>query len=156
GERDYNAAFGAVWGAMGADERFAWVGGERWRLAGTVPRLTHKIREILELPYLPYFVNEDGEPVDVELSEDGFEEDLTESFKESRLWIAGQPVPEGTGPEEAPAEVAVPLRYERRLAGTHPVCRDLRALFRAHPGVSEITLLTGGKSFTGWVNNANN
>jgi len=156
GERDYNAAFGAMWGAMGADERFAWVGGERWRLAGTVPRLTHKIPEILELPYLPYFVNEDGEPVDVELSEDGFEGDLIESVKDPRVMIAGQPVPEGTVPEEAPAKVSVPIRYEHRLAGTLPVYGDLRALFPMQPDVIEITLITGGKSFTGWLNNANN
>ncbi|MDH7571843.1 MAG: hypothetical protein QHJ73_19860, partial [Armatimonadota bacterium] len=43
GERDYQAAFGSLWGAMGADERFAWVGGERWRLAGTLPRTFTKI-----------------------------------------------------------------------------------------------------------------
>ena len=111
---------------MGADERFAWVGGERWRLAGTVPRLTHKIPEILELPYLPYFVNEDGEPVDVELSEDGFEGDLIESVKDPRVMIAGQPVPEGTVPEEAPAKVSVPIamRHACRYA---PAWRSARS-----------------------------
>ncbi len=153
GERDYNAAFGSVWGAMGADERFAWVGGERWRLAGTVPRLLNKVPELLDLPYLPYFVNEDGEPLDVELAEEGFEGDLLEWVKDPRVMIAGQPIPEGSVPEEAPPKVTPAIRYELRLAGALPIYGDLRAFFPTQPEVVEITLLHAGKSFTAWLNN---
>ncbi|MBI3946652.1 MAG: hypothetical protein HY321_12085 [Armatimonadetes bacterium] len=156
GERDYNAAFGNVWGAMGADERFAWVGGERWRLAGTVPRGVSRVPELLDLPYLPYFVNEDGEAMDVELAEEGFEGDLVEWVKDPRVMIAGQPIPEGTVPSEPPARVAAPVRYEHRLAGTLPVYGDLRALIPGQPDVVELTFYHNARSFTGWLSNTTN
>ncbi len=155
GDRDYNAAFGSIWGAMGADERFAWVGGERWRMAGTVPRTLHKIPDILELPYLPYFVDEDNQPIDVELEEDGFEGDLAEAVKDPRVMIAAQPVPEGSVPAEAPAKVRAVVRYEHRLAGTLPIYGDLRAFFPTEPDTIELTFFQGSRSSTAWLYNTN-
>ncbi|MDH7571188.1 MAG: hypothetical protein QHJ73_16550, partial [Armatimonadota bacterium] len=96
---------------------------------------------------------EDGIPVDVELSEDGLEADLLEWVKDPRVMIAGQPVPEGTVPEEPPARVAVTVRYEHRLAGTLGVYGDLRAIFPTDPEIIEVNLHYAGKTYTGWVNN---
>ncbi|HEX2998876.1 MAG TPA: hypothetical protein VHR86_01360, partial [Armatimonadota bacterium] len=155
-EPDYNQAFGNVWGAIGADERFAWVGGERWRLASTLPKDLNKIPELLELPYLPYFLTEEGTPIDVELEESGFEGDLSDWVKEPRVMTAGWPVPEGSVPAEAPKETQAVVRYEHRLAGTLPIYGDVRALVPAQPDLVELTFVYGRKSFTGWLNNSLN
>jgi hypothetical protein len=81
---------------------------------------------------------------------------LLDSVKDPRVMIGGQPAPEDTVPEEAPQRTSIPVRYEHRLAGTFGVYGELRALLPSAPDIVELTFFQGAKSFTGWLNNANN
>ncbi len=136
--------------AMRADSRFLWVGGERWRMDGTVPENVKETPASLEIAKLD-FETMDGDQLEVELDDEGLEGGLATEVH-STLVQDVHDQDEDKGDAKPVDSVRCVVARHHKLLGTFPVCAVPRGLLPTSPSLCEITLISGDKKVDAWVN----
>ncbi|MDQ2987006.1 MAG: hypothetical protein M3R13_09865 [Armatimonadota bacterium] len=130
----------------------AWyVGGDRFRKQDDAPEFIYSVPEFFN--YTDFnFEDDDGQPIDLELSDDGFSSALR---KEMALPIAQDVLDEDaqTKPKKQPDSVRVALKSLHREIGTFPLVQFPKGWFDETPAVQEIVLRDpAGRELSVWVN----
>jgi hypothetical protein len=128
-----------------------WVGGDRFRKAGTVPDF------ILEVPEPFHYersnaVDEEGELIDVELTDDGLSTTLRKLLQHP---LATDVLDEDVvpAPKTMPETVRLVLKSIHRELGTFPLCQIPTDWLSSEPSLQELVLLdTSGRELQTWMN----
>jgi hypothetical protein len=137
--------------ALKADSRVVWVGGDRFRAAGTVPDF------ILEVPEPFHFVatedvDEEGDLIDVELTDDGLSSSLRKLLAHP---LAMDVLDEDIAPtpKTMPESVRLVLKSIHRELGTFPLAQLPTSWLDHTPGIQELLLIDpDGRELQAWVN----
>ena len=152
GDRGYDEYVQQLNVMMVDDERFLWVGTDRWREAGTLPEFIFDVPDQLTIQQY-IFEDENSEPIDVELDDRGLDEGLVQAMTSLLVQDYGDRDAdfEGAGEDVNIAELWV-LRHHRET-GTLPVLPAFRGLFPPAPDIIELMISTNtGHRFPVWLN----
>lgn len=127
------------------------VGGDRYRQPNTAPDFVWSVPEIFQ--FVNYdFRDEDDQPIDVELSDDGFSSALR---KEMQLPTAMDVLDEDPqlAPRKLPESVSLVLKSHHREIGTFPMCQFPPGWFDTEPTVQELVFRDArGQEIYPWLN----
>lgn len=148
----YQVAAEGLGDAMRMDPRFTWVGADRWRMADTIPSYVSEIPAELAIPKLS-FETPEGEPLDVELEDDGLEGGLDAEIRSPLVQDIGDQDPITEKDELPPVDSirCVLTRHHKRL-DTFPLCQIPRAFLPLGPHLLQLTLIDGDKKGDVWAN----
>ncbi len=133
------------------DERVWFVGGDRFRKPESAPEFIYAVPEFFHFPESE-FLDDDGEPIDVELTDDGFTSAIR---KEMGNPLAMDVLDEDVLPKakKQPEQIRLVLKSLHREIGTFPMCQFPTGWLGAEPNVQEIVLVeSGGRELNVWVN----
>lgn len=151
GSRTYPGVVASLTSRMREDERFQWVGFERFRLQGTVPPEVELLPEGLAFDEGEY-LGEEGAEVDKVLDPREWKHGLEEQVQHYLVQDVGD---DSTAPQANPAarlEVSPPLHHY--VAGTRYLRNSDRGFFPVEPELVQVTLSApDGSRFEAWVNN---
>jgi hypothetical protein len=148
----YEVAAEGLSDAMRADSRFAWVGGDRWRMAETLPAYINQVPAELEIKPLD-FETPEGEKLDVELDDEGLEGGLAAEIHNPLVQDVHD-CDQVTEQDKLPAQESarcVLFRHHKKL-GTFPLCQISDTFFPIGPKAVEIILTDGGSRESVWIN----
>lgn len=137
--------------ALNADKRVWWVGGDRFKKQGEAPDFINEIPEPFEFVKTS-FLQEDGDPVDVELIDEGLNSSLRK--------LIVHPLATDVNDEEilpAPKNLADTLRLVlkpiHRELGTFPMSQFPTGWFFDEPNVQELIFIDPqGRQLQVWLN----
>jgi len=138
--------------ALRSDDKVVWVGGDRFRKSGTIPDY------IAEVPEPFVFVdttneNEDGELVDVELTDDGLSTSLRKLLAHP---LAMDVLDEDIAPtpKQQPDTIRLVLKSIHRELGTFPMCQIPTGFLDSDPKVQELIVVDSatGRELQIWAN----
>ena len=137
--------------ALNADKRVWWVGGDRFKKQGQAPDFVNTVPEPFEFVQTS-FLQEDGDPVDVELTEEG----LSSSLRK----LIVHPLATDVNDEEIlpePKNLADTLRLVlkpiHRELGTFPMCQFPTGWFYSEPNIQELIFIDPqGRELQVWLN----
>ncbi len=137
--------------ALAGNKDVVWVGGDRYRKATDVPEDTAEVPE----PF--HFVetdvkDEEGEPVDVELTDEGLSQTLRRLLQHP---LAVDVLDEDVqpAPKAMPETVRLVLRSIHRELGTFPLAQIPTGWLAAEPVVQELQLVDPqGRELQAWMN----
>lgn len=140
-----------IMAALRAQGQVQWVGGDRFRRKGDVPDY------ILEVPEPFQFTksdltNEEGDPVDVELNDDGLSSSLRKLLQHP---LATDVLDEDIqpAPKTMPEGVRLVLKSIHRELGTFPMCQLPTGWVSAEPQIQELIVQDGsGRELQVWLN----
>lgn len=146
GDPNYDATRTALDRALRNDPRFLWVGWDRWLTARPIPEEIQRRPEILEPLYVDLEFSP-GQPEDVELTDEGLEEDLAEQIR--------QPLCQYGGIIEALPDrrIRCVITYNHHQAGTLPVPSNSLA-FPRQPNFILVTGLAEDQYYSLWINHS--
>lgn len=150
GSRTYADIHESLGARMREDPRFQWVGGERFRLAGTIPAEVEALPENFTFDEDVY-LGADGEELDrlVELRD--WKGGLEEQIQHPLVQDLGD---DDTVPGPAPTEVSFSPQLHHYVAGVCYVPRMAQGFFPRTPDILQVSLLTAaGERLEVWVNN---
>lgn len=151
GSRTYDAVYSSLQARLREDSRFAWVGGERFRASGSLPREIEELPEGLTFDTREYGVEEEGE-VDRLLDPADWKSHLDQQIMDLRVQDIAD---DSTHPSDRPvsrASFSPPLHHY--VAGTLYLPAAVRRLIPAQPDLLELAILPpSGDRFDVWVNN---
>lgn len=137
--------------ALKSDPRVWWVGGDRFKQPNTAPDFVKEVPLPFQFVQSPH-VQEDGEPVDAELTDEGLSSSL-------RKLIAHPLATDVMDEEIAPAPKTMPeslrlvLKPIHRELGTFPLSQFPTGWFETDPTLQEVILQDAdGKELQVWVN----
>ena len=138
--------------AMRLDSRFEWVGADRWCMADTIPAYTKEIPAELTIPKLS-FETAEGEPIDIEIEDDGLEGGLNVEIHNVLVQDVGDCDPI-TEQDELPAveSARCVLTRHHKALGTFPLCQIPKTFFPLGPALVQVTLISGDKKGDVWAN----
>lgn len=136
--------------ALGADKRVWWVGGDRYKKQGEAPDFVKSVPEPFEFVQTS-FLQEDGDPVDVELVDEG----LSSSLRK----LIVHPLATDVNDEEIlpePKNLADTLRLVlkpiHRELGTFPMCQFPTGWFYSEPNIQELIFIDPqGRELQVWL-----
>ncbi|MBL1149074.1 MAG: hypothetical protein HND42_02550 [Armatimonadetes bacterium] len=135
------------------DSGLVWhVGGDRFRKPDSAPEFIYTIPGFFHF-YKSEFLDDDGEPIDVELSDDGFGSSLR---KEMGHTLAQDVLDEDEQikPKKMPESVRLVLKSLHREIGTFPLCQFPPGWLDFDPKVQELVFVDStGKELYVWLNN---
>ncbi|HRJ32228.1 MAG TPA: hypothetical protein PKY51_01550 [Fimbriimonadaceae bacterium] len=128
-----------------------WVGGDRFRVPGTAPDFINDVPEVF-LFEKTSFTDEEGDPIDVEVNDDGLSSTLRK--------LLSHPLATDVLDEEelpAPKSMAEQLRLVlkpiHRELGTFPICQFPTGWITAEPKIQELTFIDPqGRELQVWAN----
>jgi len=137
--------------SLRGDARVIWVGGDRFRKAGEVPEFINEVPEPFK------FVDsgakdEEGEPVDIELTDDGLSSSLRKLLSHP---LATDVLDEDImpAPKTMPESVRLVLKSIHRELGTFPLCQLPTGWLDAEPSIQELIFIdAAGNELQAWVN----
>ncbi|HJP84103.1 MAG TPA: hypothetical protein VJ835_11440 [Fimbriimonadaceae bacterium] len=138
-------------GSLRADSRIQWVGGDRLRKAGDVPDFINEVPEPFKFVQSE-IKDEDGELVDVELTDDGLSSSLRKLLSHP---LATDVLDEDIlpAPKSMPESVRLVLKSIHRELGTFPLCQLPTNWLDAEPAIQELIFIDqNGKELQVWVN----
>ncbi|MCW5937460.1 MAG: hypothetical protein KIT11_09160 [Fimbriimonadaceae bacterium] len=141
-----------VMAALKADPRVWWVGGDRFRAPGSAPEFIYEMPEPFQFVQTPY-LQEDGDPVDVELTDEGLSTSLRKLIAHPLATDVNDEdeVPE---PKNMPESMRLVLKPIHRELGTFPLAQFPTTWFDRQPAIQEIILIDGqGRELQTWLNN---
>ncbi len=152
-DRTYQEDLSTLRDVLKTDERVLWVGGNRFRPAGTIPAYVFSVPGLLEIPVNQYF-DEDGDPIDLVLEDDGLDggldKEIRHPFAQDVLDEEAIPAPD----QNPPSNVRAVIKYHHKMIGTLPLCQVPAGFFPVEPNILETEfLLPGGQKAQVWVNN---
>lgn len=137
--------------AMRSDQRFVWLGADRWMMANKVPQEVTVVPPSLVIP--PVHTEAEGEVAEFELEDEGLEGTLAVEIKNPLVQDVGDEEPVTDQDESAVEEYArCVLKYHHRHAGTFPLCQIPRGFFPVGPSLALVTLFDESKRSDVWVN----
>ncbi len=138
--------------AMRADPRFAWVGADRWRMADTIPAYVYAIPQELTINKFD-FETPEGEPIEIELEEEGLEGGLEIEIHNPLVQDVGDQ-DRITEQDKLPVmeSVRCVVTKHHKELGTFPLCQIPRSFLPLGPKVCELTLIDGEKRGDVWIN----
>lgn len=140
-----------VIGALREDARVWWVGGDRFRTPNTAPEIIYSVPE----PFLfvdSGVLDEEGEPVDVELTDDGLSTSLRRLLVHP---LATDVLDEEVQPalKTQPEQLRLVLKSIHRELGTFPMCQVPTGYLSNEPKIQELVVVNpDGEAITVWVN----
>jgi hypothetical protein len=137
--------------SLRGDTRVQWVGGDRYRKAGEVPDFIYEVPEPFK--FVASEINdEEGEPVDVELTDDGLSSSLRKLLSHP---LATDVLDEDIlpAPKTMPESVRLVLKSIHRELGTFPLCQLPTGWLDADPSIQELLFVDGnGRELQVWMN----
>ena len=152
GDRGYEDAVQQLNLMMLNEERFLWVGTDRWREAGTLPEFVFDVPDQLTIQQY-IFEDENGDPIDIELDDRGIDEGLQQAASVLLVQDFGDRDSEGVGIGERLESFQLWVTLHHRETGTLPVLPAYRGLFPEAPDIIEVMVRpNSGPRFPVWVN----
>lgn len=137
--------------ALSADKRVWWVGGDRFRVPGTAPDYIEEIPEPFQFVKSDHR-QEDGDPVDAELVDDG----LSTSLRKLIVHPMAQDVLDEDimpAPKAIPESIRLVLKPIHRELGTFPMAQFPTGWFENEPEIQEVILVDPmGRRLQVWLN----
>lgn len=137
--------------ALTHDHRVVWVGGDRFKVQGTIPELIHQIPE-------PFYYhsselqNEEGELIDFEINEEG----ISTSLRKLLLHPLAMDVLDEekmAAPKTIPEQLRLVLRPIHRELGTFPLCQIPTGWLDSDPEIQEFIFIDPtGRELQVWAN----
>jgi len=138
--------------ALKADKSVWWVGGDRFRIPGSAPDNITDLPEPFKFEQTP-FLQEDGDPVDLELTDDG----LSSSLRKLIIHPLAMDVNDEDilpVPKAQPESVRCVLRPVHRELGTYPLSQFPAGWFDQTPEIQELIFVDReGRELQIWLNN---
>lgn len=128
-----------------------WVGGDRFAVPNSAPEFVEEIPELFEFPK-SNFKDEDGDPVDFELEDEGLSSSLRKLLTHPLALdvLDEEPLP---APKQLPEQLRLVLRPIHRELGTYPVCQFPVGWFSEEPRIQELIFIdSSGKELQVWAN----
>jgi hypothetical protein len=151
GSRTYQAVYDSLLARMREDRRFQWLGFERFRLSGTVPREVEMLPEGLSFDVREY-LDEEGNEIDKILDPGEWKFNLDEQVKHYLVQDVGDD--ETLPPSSTPTRLDSSPPLHHYVAGTRYLRHADRGFFPADVDITQATLLSpDGSRFEVWVNN---
>ncbi len=137
--------------ALKNDPRVWWVGGDRFRRPGEAPDFIETIPEPFEFVQTA-FLQDDGDPVDLELTDDGLSSTLRKLIVHP-LATDVQDEEILPAPKNMPEQLRLVLKPIHRELGTFPLCQFPTGWFETDPPIQELLLINpDGEELQAWVN----
>jgi hypothetical protein len=133
------------------DNRVQWVGGDRFRKAGDIPEFIEDVPEPFSF-VTSDVKDEDGELIDVELTDDGLSSSLRKLLSHP---LATDVLDEDIqpAPKTMPESVRLVLKSIHRELGTFPLCQLPTNWLDSEPRTQELIFAdSSGKELQVWVN----
>jgi len=137
--------------ALKKDNRVQWVGGDRFRKAGVVPEFIHTVPEPFQFVRTE-FRNDEGDLVDVELTDDGLSSTLRKLLSHP---LATDVLDEDIlpPPKTMPETLRLVIKSIHRELGTFPMCQIPTAWIEAEPRIQELVWIDpAGREQVVWLN----
>ncbi len=137
--------------ALQARPELQWLGGDRFAKAGVAPDYIDSVPEPFEF-HDSGVLNEEGEPVDVELTDEGLSTTLRK--------LLGHPLATDVldedvqpAPKTMPETVRLVLKSIHRELGTFPLCQIPTSWLDAEPDIQELKVIDpNGRELQIWIN----
>lgn len=137
--------------SLRGDARVTWVGGDRFQKAGQIADFVNEVPEPFK--FVPSGVlDEEGEPVDIELTDDGLSSSLRKLLSHP---LATDVLDEDIlpAPKTMPESVRLVLKSIHRELGTFPLCQLPTGWLDAEPKIQELIFIDpNGRELQVWVN----
>lgn len=141
-----------IMSALKSDGRVWWVGGDRFRKANSAPDYIYELPEPFQFVKTA-FLQEEGDPVDVELEADGLSSSLRKLVIHPLAMDVNDEDPMPT-PKQEPETVRCVLKPIHRELGTFPLSQFPTGWFDDEPEVQELILVDPeGRELQCWLNN---
>ena len=138
--------------ALKADDRIGWFGGDRLRKAGDFPDDILAIPEPFH-PVKTENTDEEGERVDVELSDEGLSTSLRKLLQHPLALDVLDEDPQ-PAPKQQPEEIRLVLKSLHRELGTFPLAQLPTGWLDPEPSVQELVFREpGGREIQVWMDN---
>lgn len=137
--------------ALDSSGKTQWVGGDRYRKLGDVPEYIQEVPEPFQYPDTD-IRDEEGELVDVELTDDGLSSTLRKLLQHP---LAMDVLDEDIqpAPKMMPETVRLVLKSIHRELGTFPLCQLPTNWLDAQPNIQELIVIDpSGREQQVWVN----
>lgn len=137
--------------ALRNNPQVSWVGGDRFRKAGTIPDYINEVPEPFQFSATDV-TNEDGDLVDVELTDEGLSSSLRKLLAHP---LATDVLDEDIqpAPKTMPETVRLVLKSIHRELGTFPMAQIPTEWFAAEPKVQELVVIDpSGRELQVWLN----
>lgn len=137
--------------ALQNDGRLWFVGGDRFRKPDSAPEFIYSVPEFFNYPPSE-FLDDDGEPIDVELSDDGFTSAVRKEMANPLAMdvLDEDPLPK---PKKLPDQVRLVLKSLHREIGTFPLCQFPPGWLNPDPEIQEVVFVDPqGRELNVWVN----
>lgn len=140
-----------VMDALKGDPAVWWVGADRFRKAKSAPDFIYEVPEVFQYPE-SNFKNEEGELIDVELTDDGLSSTLRKLLVHP---LATDVLDEDILPpqKQVPDRVRLVLKSIHRELGTFPMCQFPTGFFKTEPKMQEFIFVdSNGREAQVWAN----
>lgn len=137
--------------ALQDDGRAWFVGGDRFRKPDSAPEFIFSVPEFFSYPQSE-FLDDDAEPIDVELSDDGFSSPMRKEMANPLAMdvLDEDPLPKA---KKLSDKVRLVLKSLHREIGTFPLCQIPPGWLNPDPTIQEIVLVDSqGRELNVWVN----
>jgi hypothetical protein len=137
--------------ALQGDKRVWWVGGDRFRKPASAPEYIQFLPEPFLFVQTPH-LQEDGDPVDVELTDDGLSSSLRKLIAHPLAMDVNDEEIQPT-PKQQPESMRLVLKSIHRELGTFPISQFPTGWFEDTPGIQELILIDrNGRELQAWLN----
>ncbi|MBS1721796.1 MAG: hypothetical protein JSS66_02185 [Armatimonadetes bacterium] len=141
-----------VMDGLRADGRAWWVGGDRFRKANSAPDFIYELPAPFEFEQTP-FLQDDGDPVDVELTEEGLSSSLRKLITHPLAMDVNDEDILPT-PKAMPETVRLVLKPVHRELGTFALPQFPTGWFDNEPDIQEVIFIAAdGRELQVWLNN---
>ncbi|MCW5947757.1 MAG: hypothetical protein KIT74_12085 [Fimbriimonadales bacterium] len=150
-DRTYAEDLANAMNALHSDGRLWFVGGDRFRRPDSAPEFIYTVPEFFNFP-VSEFTDDDGEPIDVELTDDGFSSAVR---KEMGNPLAMDVLDEELlpKPKKLPEQTKLVLKSLHREIGTFPLCQFPTGWLSEEPQIQEVLFVDPqGRELSVWVN----
>ena len=137
--------------ALRGNSAVAWVGGDRFRRAGTLPDYIGEVPEPFKFVSTEV-ADDEGELIDVELTDEGLSSSLRKLLQHP---LATDVLDEDVvaAPKTMPEQLRLVLKSIHRELGTFPLCQIPTAWLDPEPTLQELIFVDGqGRELQVWVN----
>lgn len=151
GNKTYPDDLANLVGALQGDKNVWWVGADRFRKPASAPDFVYSVPELFQYPPSP-FLNEEGDPIDVEVTDDGLSSSLRKLLSHPLATdvLDEDPMPR---PKQLPEKVRLVMKSIHRELGTFPMCQISTGWLDEQPSVQELIFIDGsGRQLQVWAN----
>ncbi len=141
-----------VMAALQGDEDVWWVGADRFRKPNSAPDFIYSVPEPFKFVETE-FTDEEGERIDVELTDDGLSTSLRKLLSHPLATdvVDEDPAP---APKTMPEQLRLVLKSVHRELGTFPMCQIPTSWLDTQPNIQELIFQDAdGRELQVWANN---